>query len=231
MTSRYSWSNSLIQRQNGAGASQVLLDLVQAVDQPVDLLGDGVEVEARARGRGDAEASHQRLGAVVAGADGDALPVEDLRDVVRMDPGDVERDDPGTPLDGRPEDADPVELGELGQRVLGQLVLVPLDRVEADLVEVVDRDAEAVGLRNRGCAGLELVRQLVPARAVERDGADHLAAEVERRHLLEQLRPAPERARPRSVHRACATRSRGSRSRAPARRSPGVARPGPRRRP
>ena len=86
---------------------------MQPVDQPVDLLGDRVEVEARARRRGDAEPRHQRLRAVVAGADGDAFPVEDLRDVVRVDPGDVERDDPGAALHRRAEDPDEVELGEL----------------------------------------------------------------------------------------------------------------------
>ena len=69
-----------------------------------------------------------------------------------------------------------------------------LDRLETDVGDVVERDAEAVRLRDRGRARLELVRQLVPARAVERDGADHLAAEVERLHLLEQLALAPQRA-------------------------------------
>ena len=73
-------------------------------------------------------------------------------------------------------------------------MLVLLDRVEPDRRHVVDRDAEAVRLGDRRRARLELVRQLVPARAVERDRADHLAAEIERLHLLEQLAAAPERA-------------------------------------
>src|SRR5258705_9114774 len=68
-----------------------------------------------------------------------------------------------------------------------------LDRLEAVLGDVVERNAEAVCLRDRGRAGLELVRKLVPARALERNRADHLAAEVERLHLLEQLAPAPQR--------------------------------------
>src|SRR5215211_7489911 len=60
-------------------ASESLLDRVQALDEAVDLLGDRVEVEARPVGGGDAEPGHQRLTAVVPGADRDALPVEDLR--------------------------------------------------------------------------------------------------------------------------------------------------------
>src|SRR5438128_2790573 len=87
--------------------SERLLDLVQALDEAVDLLGDRVEVEARPVRGGDAEPGHQRLTAVVPGADRDALPVEDLGDVVRMDALDVERDDPGAPLRRRPKDVHP----------------------------------------------------------------------------------------------------------------------------
>src|SRR6478735_1714691 len=72
--------------------------LVQAGDQAVDVLGHGVEIEARARRRGDAETRHQRLGAVVAGADGDAFPVEDLRDVVRVHTFELEARDAGAPV-------------------------------------------------------------------------------------------------------------------------------------
>ena len=78
---------------------------------------NGVEVEARARRRRDAEPRHQRLRAVVAGADRDALPVEHLRDVVRVDPVDVERDDPGAALRRRAVARDAVDLAELLERV------------------------------------------------------------------------------------------------------------------
>ena len=48
---------------------------MEAVDELVDLLGDRVQVEARTvRGR-DSEPVHERLAAVVAGADGDALKI------------------------------------------------------------------------------------------------------------------------------------------------------------
>ena len=44
----------------------------------------------RARGRGDAERAHQRLRAVVAGTDADALAAEQLGDVVRVHADDRE---------------------------------------------------------------------------------------------------------------------------------------------
>src|SRR6266516_1987296 len=79
----------------GTRSREGLPDLEQAVDQAVDVLGKRVEVEARAGRGGDAETRHQRLGAVVAGTNGDAFPVEDLRDVVRVDVLELEADDAG----------------------------------------------------------------------------------------------------------------------------------------
>src|SRR2546423_8200013 len=84
-----------------------LARLLHAVDEAVDLLGDGVEVEARAVGRGDAQSGHERLAAVVAGADGDALGGEHLRHVVRGGSFDVGGNDPRAPLPGRAGERDP----------------------------------------------------------------------------------------------------------------------------
>src|SRR6266540_7312166 len=146
MTSRYSWSNSVIPLQRRQSrhlrcwaapsslrrSSQQLSRPMQPVDELVDLLGNGVEVEARAIRRDDAELGHQRLTAVVTGANGDSLEVEDLRDVVRMVRLEVERDDPGAALDGRPVGDQLGHLREAVERVRRQVVLVLLDRVEAD---------------------------------------------------------------------------------------------------
>src|SRR6266508_3898530 len=77
------------------------MGLVQAFGEAVDLFRDGVEVEAGAVRRGDAELGHQRLAAVVPGPDRDALHVEDLRDVVRMDAVEIEREDARPPLGRR----------------------------------------------------------------------------------------------------------------------------------
>jgi hypothetical protein len=53
----------------------------------------------------------------MAGADGDVLPVEDLRDVVRVDAFELEADDAGAPFCWRAEDADAVDLGESVHRL------------------------------------------------------------------------------------------------------------------
>ena len=99
---------------------------MQPGDEPVDLLGDRVDVETRARRRGNAEARHQRLRAVVACADGDALPVEDLGNVVGVDAVDVERDDPRAAVGRRPEHTHPGKLVELRHRLVDESVLVRL---------------------------------------------------------------------------------------------------------
>ena len=124
----------------------------------VDVLGRVVEVEARAVRRRDAELAHQRLAAVVAGADRDAVEVEELRDVVRVRPAgvEVEADDPGAPVRRRAVQRHARDLAELLERVPGEGVLVGLDRLEPDGLEIVDGGAEPDGLRHRRGAGLEL---------------------------------------------------------------------------
>src|SRR5688572_13647264 len=129
MTSRYMSSNSLI------APSRVNLDhAAQADREAIHVLGRVVEVEARAVGGGDAELPHQRLAAVVAGADADAVQVEELGDVVRMHLVpcrlDVEAEDAGAALGGRAVERDPRNLPELFERVAGQPVLVGLDRLQ-----------------------------------------------------------------------------------------------------
>jgi len=58
---------------------------VQALDEGVDVLAAIVEGKRGAGGCSDTQAPHQGLGTVMAGADGDPLPVEDGADVVWMD--------------------------------------------------------------------------------------------------------------------------------------------------
>src|SRR4051812_6644307 len=102
MTSRYICSKSFISRAPASLRSCMhRLDALHGRGEPVDVLGRVVEVEARAVRGGDAELAHQRLAAVVAGADADAVEVEELRDVVRVDPLNVEADDAGAPVGGR----------------------------------------------------------------------------------------------------------------------------------
>jgi MFS family permease len=68
----------------------------EAFDQPVDVLARVVHGERRTRRRRYAELAHQRLRAVMPGADADAAAAEDLPDVVRMRPVQRERDQRAT---------------------------------------------------------------------------------------------------------------------------------------
>jgi MFS family permease len=57
---------------------------VEPAHQPLHVSHGVVHRERSTRRRRDAELAHQRLGAVVSGPDADALPAEDLPDVVRV---------------------------------------------------------------------------------------------------------------------------------------------------
>src|SRR5205085_267922 len=128
MTSRYScWSRS---------DTECLFHLVQPRNEPVDVVRDRVEVEAGTSRRGHAETRHQRLRAVVARAHGDVLPIEDLRDVVRVDALELEADDAGPAVCGRAEHADPADLGERVHRLHDELVLMRLDRLETHVRDI-----------------------------------------------------------------------------------------------
>src|ERR671922_2768061 len=109
MTSRYRSSADIALPEDTAS-------LLDAVDQPVDLLGHRVEVEARPVGGRDAEPRHQRLAAVVPRSDGDPLRVEHLRHVVRVNALDVEGDNPRSPVRGRAVEHDARNLAETFER-------------------------------------------------------------------------------------------------------------------
>src|SRR5690242_14905997 len=111
--------------------------VLQALDQCVDLGRSGVQIERRSRGRGNSVPQADRPRAVVADPDRDALLVEDLAHVVRVDV--TEREGDGrAPVLGRARADDP-EVGYLRQaldRVLGQRVLVGEDLVHADRLQI-----------------------------------------------------------------------------------------------
>lgn len=66
--------------------------MAHRIHKTVDLFFRVVEVQACPRGGTDAEALHQRLCTVMAGADADVLTVQDGRHIVRMNSLNVEGD-------------------------------------------------------------------------------------------------------------------------------------------
>src|SRR5581483_2108109 len=97
-------------RTAGTSAGEEPDDLPEAGGEGVDVLGRREDREARPGRRRDVEPLVERHRAVVAGPDADPEAVEDLGDVVGVDPRQVEGDDPA-PLLGRRTVED--DLGEL----------------------------------------------------------------------------------------------------------------------
>jgi hypothetical protein len=99
---------------------------------------------------------------VVAGADGDALGVDDRRDVVRVHAIERERED-GHALRGvgRPEHAQPLDLAEPLEAVADQVLLVRPQRVVTEAVEEVARPRRARCAAHVRRARLEPVRRLL----------------------------------------------------------------------
>src|ERR1043166_3918876 len=170
-------------------------DLLHRRGEAFDLFPRVVEGEGGARGGRHAEVLHDGLRAVVAGADGDALPVEDCAHVVRVnvvnDEGQYAR-----LLARVADDADALDGGDSFGRVPQKLLLVREGGVAVERVQVVNRRAESDLRGDGGRAGLELVGDGGVGAALERDGANHRAAAEERVHLLQKLGPAVEDAAP-----------------------------------
>src|SRR5215217_51367 len=119
--------------------SEELLGRANSVGQGVDVVVAGVHVERGAGGGRDAVAADDGPRAVVPDADGDAVVVEDLADVVRVDAVDGEGDGAASGDGvGRADHGDAGDLGELLQRVAGERLLVRLHLVHAERLEVLD---------------------------------------------------------------------------------------------
>src|ERR1051325_10832836 len=115
-----------------------LARLPQRRDEGIDVVDVVIDVERRARGRRNAKAPHQRLRAVMPGADADAVAIQNRGEIVRMDVAVrewnnsramVARAVHGNSLNvTQPLDGDP-----------GELLLVLGNAVEAELLEIGDR--------------------------------------------------------------------------------------------
>ena len=133
---------------------------------------------------GHVEAHHQRLRAVMAGADGDPLFIEDRADVVRVNAFEHEGDDAGLFRRGA-DDAQAVDFEQAFRGVVKQILFVRGDRVDADRGDVVERRGQADDAFDVRRARFEFVRQRVVGRLLETDGEDHVAAALPRRHGVE----------------------------------------------
>mmetsp|Transcript_9977 Transcript_9977/g.21175 ORF Transcript_9977/g.21175 Transcript_9977/m.21175 type:complete len:443 (+) Transcript_9977:317-1645(+) len=169
----------------------------KGVDESVDLFHRVVHVQRRPRGPRRAQLAVQRLSAVVSRADGDAVLIEEGGQVGGVDALVVERTERGAVAAGGgvgPVDADARHFAQPAVEVRAKLLLVALDLFHAEGREVVDRRAQPHRLCDRRRACLEAAGRRRVGGAFEEDVRDHLAAALPRRHLLQQLEAAVEKA-------------------------------------
>ena len=152
----------------------------------VDVGRGGVGREAGAHGAGYAVAVHDRLGAVMACAHGNAELVEQQAGVVGVGVAYEERYYRGF-VRGTAYDAQVVDGKEALCGVVQQLFFVAGNGRHAYGLQVVDGGTEAQHVGHRGGAGLELEGQHVVGGTLELDVGNHLAAAVVGRHGVEQL--------------------------------------------
>src|ERR1700719_1549787 len=102
------------------------------------------------------------------GAYRDALAIDERRQVMGVNVGNREEDRAAVDLRvSRAVDDDTRNLLEFLERVVHQGPLVGSNLVHAEILEVVDRRTQADAFGHTGGAGLELPREVVPARLVE----------------------------------------------------------------
>ena len=94
----------------------------------------------------------------MAGADGDALFVEQLGDVVGMGFGEREAHEAGAVVGRRAKDLEAVDFQQTVVRISAEFVFVLCDFFEADEIQVVDRCAEGDGRRDWRRTGFEFCR-------------------------------------------------------------------------
>ena len=138
---------------------------------------------------------HQRLRAVMSGPNGDAVMVDDRRNVMRMRTIHGEGHD--TRLAGSGADqVQPLDSRQALMRVAQNLLLMRADRLHADRLHIVDGGAERDRLGDGGRSRLEANGRLGIGRFFDGDPVDHVAAAKERRHVGQNLGPSPQHADP-----------------------------------
>jgi len=160
--------------------------MANAVRQRIQLGFGVVQRQRRSCGRGHAESIHHGLSTVVAGPDGDSIAIEHRTDIMRMDTLEHKREH--AHLLARSSDQSQAwNRTEQLCAITKQFLFVRCGAIDAYSRDVLQRGAEPndSGDMRRTC--LELVRQFVVDRLLESDGADHVAASLVRRHLLQQL--------------------------------------------
>src|SRR5450759_977693 len=108
-------------------------------DKRFDIALDVVDVERRPRCPGHVEPPHQRLCAVVTGANANPLTIENCREVVRMHIAEREAQYAAPLARGRSIDVQTLDRRETLLRLRHQRSLVREHAIHANAVEILDR--------------------------------------------------------------------------------------------
>lgn len=166
----------------GRSSTKELLRREQDLDHAINLIACVVEVEARPRGAWHFELPHERLRAVMAATQGEALGIGELGEVVRMRALERESDERAT-VRHRAEDAQPFDLAHALQGILRELGVMIEDGLPSDALQVVDGCTEHDGASDVRSACLKARGAILERAAAELDTQDHLAAAMPGRHV------------------------------------------------
>src|ERR1700759_1295590 len=161
---------------------------VHRAGEGINLFLSVIESEGGARRRGHVEVLHDGLRAVMPGAYGDPLLIENRANVVRVYFVNHERENARL-LARVADDADALDCRNLLGRVGEKLLLVSTRRGTVERVQIINRRAESDLRSDCGRARLELVGDRCVGAALERHGSYHRAAAEKRIHPLKQLGP------------------------------------------
>ncbi len=133
-----------------------------------------VESERGASGAGDAEACHEWLAAMMAGANGDSHLIEESTEVIGMDA--IDGKGQGTAAIGWTVEADTVNLLKFQFRRAHESGLVVLDGSFSDSIDKIQCRREGYGSLDVRGAGFVFEGEVVVGGAAEADFFNHLAA-------------------------------------------------------
>src|SRR5437867_12706325 len=125
----------------------------------------------------------------MAGPYGNAIPIEDGADVMRVDAFQHDRKHADLFASG-PDQSQTWNCRQHFCPIHQQFSFVSGSAIESDLRDVLQCGTKSDRTGNMRRTRLELIWQFIKSRLFESDGTDHVAACLIRRHLVEQVLPA-----------------------------------------
>ena len=168
-------------------------DSVQRVSQSVDVPQSGVNIRRCANGFGRAEALEKGHRGHVAGSNRNPLFIQCARNVHRRSPLD-DKGEHRYPVVGAARADEPKSWNTCKsfEAALNQCLIMSRPGVVPSFFEEANGGRKTNRPRHVGSSCLELLSAVLEFSAVELDSMSHIAADVVRRHRIQQLATSPE---------------------------------------